>query len=230
MSTFLQNEQRSNNQTHPALSSTNYIVVLSGGMDSATVLGHVMQTKNENDRAKAIFFKYGQNTQDREEWCVDKLCVYYGVKCEKIPMQLRGDTLISNEEHPICSSKNYEVVGRNPIMALFALNVGMKYFGKDSKLKICLGIQGSDDSDYVDCSKEAVVSLGSLIGVLTNGQAELYIPFLECDKKKIVGYGSSIGVPYEYTWSCYVNSETPCGVCPSCKLREEAFKQWSIGG
>ncbi|MGH2637787.1 MAG: 7-cyano-7-deazaguanine synthase, partial [Rhabdochlamydiaceae bacterium] len=54
------------------------------------------------------------------------------------------------------------------------------------------------------------------------------LPLARLDKSQIVKLGTELGVPFELTWSCYNESELPCGTCLSCKLRYKAFAKVGV--
>lgn len=192
------------------------VVILSGGMDSATVLGKVVSEYGRNNTL-CVFFNYGQLTLEKERECINNLCKFYGVDAWQIKLDLLSSGLIEGKD------EDFEVIGRNPLLVLYTLNyVRNVYKDKDTKIRLWVGIQGTDSTDYPDCTKLAVYHLKELVRQLGNN--DLIVPFLENIKKEIIEYGVEIGVPYQFTWSCYTNNEKPCGKCPSCKLRASAFK------
>lgn len=196
----------------------NSIVVLSGGMDSATVLGKLMDIKQgyTNSRTNCVFFEYDQHTQKKEKECAEALCKHYNVDLIVHQLKLHSDGLVSD-------GKDFEVPARNSIFALMCLNIGKQIY-KDEGFDVFLGIQGSDQTDYIDCTEQAINMTAKLVGYLTTNDVAVYAPFSEMSKDGILKIGTKLGVPYEHTWSCYISQEKPCGECPSCKLRAEGFR------
>lgn len=198
------------------------IVVLSGGMDSATVLAKWV-AKLGKENCVALFVKYGQHTSEKEYECAESLCKYYDIDLITVSTSLKSTGLVDFED------TNYEVRARNPILALQAYNVGYNYFKKNPNelfyLHIALGIQGSDHSDYIDCSDGVVKLLDTLIQSLSNEYVSVDVPYLYSSKADIIKEGMELNVPYNLTWSCYIKEDYPCGVCPSCQLRAEAFEK-----
>ena len=198
------------------------IIVLSGGMDSATVLAKSVD-KFRKENCVSLFVKYGQHTSEKEYECAKSLCKYYDIDLITVSTSLESTGLVDFKD------TNYEVRARNPILALHAYNIGYNYFKKDPKerfyLNIALGIQGSDCTDYIDCRDYVVELFDTLIESLSNECASVYVPYLYASKVDIIKEGMELNVPYNLTWSCYVKEDYPCGVCPSCQLRAEAFKK-----
>ena len=57
----------------------------------------------------------------------------------------------------------------------------------------------------------------------TGGKLDLVLPFINMKKAEVMQLGKELGVPFELTWSCYLNSEEPCGHCVGCVGRANAF-------
>lgn len=186
------------------------VVVLSGGMDSAVALAMAVK---DFSYVSAIHFNYGQHTSKTEEMAAKNLASHYSVHLTVVNVPyIKGNSLTGEGD-------TTEVLGRNPLMALWAVNL----FSNWVDTSIVLGIQGSDSTDYADCTVDAVLALKNLIEVSTREQMTLYTPLLKMDKVDIVKKGISLGVPFGMTYSCYFNPEHPCGECDSCKKRAEGF-------
>jgi 7-cyano-7-deazaguanine synthase len=81
-----------------------------------------------------------------------------------------------------------------------------------------------DWSIYPDCRKDYFELLKATTSLSTLWHpVELHAPFIEISKADIMKMGIDLNVPYEFTWSCYQGEERPCGVCPTCVERIEAF-------
>ena len=57
---------------------------------------------------------------------------------------------------------------------------------------------------------------------------KVVLPLANLDKSQVIGLGKKLGVPFEFTWSCYRSDTRPCGRCPACRLRAEAFSSAGI--
>ena len=69
----------------------------------------------------------------------------------------------------------------------------------------------------------------TLMGLFSGGRTgRVILPLAKLSKAKVVSLGARLGVPFEKTWSCYHDGRLPCGECPACKLRREAFQQAGI--
>jgi len=87
-----------------------------------------------------------------------------------------------------------------------------------------------DSSGYPDCTKGFIDNIGNAINTGTKKDTKVVIktPLISISKKDIVDLSIKMNIPIELTWSCYAQSEFACGVCDSCRLRLQGFKQAKI--
>ncbi len=208
------------------------IVLLSGGMDSATLL---WLAKEEFDRVWAISFDYGQRHRVELNYAKE-LAKIAGVEehiVVEMPIyrKLRGSALIDKEvevpkeEYPADRVPVTTVPMRNlnflAIAAAFADSLGINNIG--------IGVHALD-TPYPDCrpefiaSAEAAINAGSALAVEKKVRLHVWAPFLGMTKKEIAFLGKELKVPYELTYSCYMGTEPPCGECPTCIQRKEALE------
>jgi 7-cyano-7-deazaguanine synthase len=200
-----------------------HIVVLSGGMDSATVLARVKRDY-PNDLVIALGFDYGQRHR-REIESARALAHHYAIPYRMVPIGvLHGSALLGSGavpegayDHP--SMDATVVSGRNLLFAAIATGLAEK---NDT---LWFGIHSGDHPVYRDCRPEfwdglrQIVADAYDIGIAT--------PLIALSKADVVRLGYSLDVPYDLTWSCYVGGATHCGRCGTCVERAEAF---SIAG
>ena len=208
------------------------VVLFSGGLDSTTVLVYAL--KHGYD-VYPLTFSYGQRHAieiKQSERTLEK----YGL--------LNRQTIFSIDLTPFvnCSliNKNLEVpeFAENripstyvPSRNLIFLSVASGFAETLGAEKIFIGVNSVDYSGYPDCRPEFVEAFNKTIAVGTKQGVESGIkveaPILNMSKKEIVELGMSLGVDYSLTHSCY--NPTPdwlsCGVCDSCRLRLEGFRQ-----
>lgn len=208
------------------------VVLFSGGLDSTTVLVYAL--KHGYD-VYPLTFSYGQRHAieiKQSERTLEK----YGL--------LNRQTIFSIDLTPFvnCSliNKNLEVpeFAENripstyvPSRNLIFLSVASGFAETLGAEKIFIGVNSVDYSGYPDCRPEFVDAFNKTIAVGTKQGVESGIevaaPILNMSKKEIVELGMSLGVDYSLTHSCY--NPTPdgfsCGVCDSCRLRLEGFRQ-----
>ncbi len=90
-----------------------------------------------------------------------------------------------------------------------------------------------DAQDFPDASPKYFAEMNDLIARSTNGwglagSPEVQLPFSGLKKEEVVAIGLKLAVPFELTWSCWVDGDAPCGACASCKDRREAFEKAGI--
>lgn len=208
------------------------VVLLSGGLDSATVAAQAIADGYE---VIALSFNYGQR-HARELLAAKQVVARLGIKdhfvVEVNLAQWGGSALtdstlsiptegINPNEIPITY-----VPGRNTVFIAIALSLAEAQNAE----AIYLGINAVDYSGYPDCRPEYLeayqhlATLSSKAGL--EGKApKLVAPLVMDSKVEIVHRALRLGVPIELTWSCYQGEETPCGICDSCRIRDRALQE-----
>lgn len=208
------------------------VVLFSGGLDSTTVLVYALKQGYD---VWPLTFSYGQRHAieiKQSERTLEK----YGL--------LNRQTVFSIDLTPFvnCSliNKNLEVpeFAENRIPSTYVpsrniifLSIASGFAETLGAEKIFIGVNSVDYSGYPDCRPEFVEAFNKTIAVGTKQGVESGIkveaPILNMSKKEIIELGMSLGVDYSLTHSCY--NPTPdglsCGVCDSCRLRLEGFRQ-----
>ncbi len=207
------------------------VVVLSGGLDSATCLAIAIQ---RGFRVFALTFDYGQRHR-REVDSARELARHYGVEEHRIaPLdflrQIGGSALTDGRLDvpttgvaPDTIPVTY-VPGRN----LIFLSIASAYAEVVGAEAIYIGVNALDYSGYPDCRPEFIASFTQTALLATKSGVEgapfaVLAPLQHLGKREIVQLGSELGVPYELTTSCYQGGDLACGVCDSCRLRLEGF-------
>lgn len=203
------------------------IVSLSGGMDSATVLGWL---KAEGHQVFAVSFDYGSKHNPFELPCAQKLALHYGVSHTIINLQAVMADFKSNllatggdipEGHYTDKSMSVTVV---PCRNLIMLSIIAGLAESNDCDGVALGIHQGDHAIYPDCRKEFFASVFETIMLATDGKVnKVHAPFLDTDKEGILKWGFEHKVPYQITRTCYKAQELSCGKCGSCVERLEAF-------
>ncbi len=208
------------------------VSLLSGGLDSSTVLSYAISKGYE---VIALSFDYGQRHRKELE-SAKKIADYYGVKHKIMKIDLRaigGSALTDDIEVPDVTlgaiGKEIPVTyvpARNTI--LLSLGLGLAEVTDSSK--IFIGANALDYSGYPDCRPEYFDSINKTFNLATKktvegGKIEVEAPLLRFSKADIVKLAHSLKTPLELTWSCYNGKERACGVCDSCKLRLKGFME-----
>jgi 7-cyano-7-deazaguanine synthase len=202
------------------------VVLLSGGMDSAVLLGWV---RNETDAAgvHALSVDYGQRHR-RELWSAFQLARFYGAEFHRVglpPSLLAGSALTGSGEVP--RGLDYRdpgqaatvVAGRNLVLASLAVAHAARH-GCD---RVYLAAHAGDRAVYPDCRPEFVAGLDR--AAREGYGVSVLAPFAAkgMDKRAVAHLGKSLGVPLDMTWSCYEGGDRPCGSCGACAERSEAL-------
>jgi 7-cyano-7-deazaguanine synthase len=213
------------------------VVLLSGGLDSTTVLAIA---KSRGFTPYALSFRYGQR-HAVELVSAQRVAEAQGVARHVVAdIDLRvfgGSALTSDIEVPkhdaVTDLTNDDipstyVPARNTIFLSFALAYAETVGAQD----IFLGVNALDYSGYPDCRPEYIAAFQIMANLATKagvGGAGLTIhtPLIDMTKADIVRTGSALGVDYGLTSSCYDPSKTgqPCGRCDSCLLRLKGFEE-----
>ncbi len=206
------------------------IVLLSGGLDSATVAAIALQDGYETI---AISFRYGQR-HVKELQAAAKIAQIMGIKEHYLVdvnlAQWGGSALTDTSiDVPItgvdqCIIPITYVPGRNTVFLAIALSLAE---AKDAEA-IYLGINAVDYSGYPDCRPEYLQAFDRLAQLSSKAGLEgkapkLLAPLIADSKVEIVRRAISLNVPIEATWSCYQGEEEPCGSCDSCRIRDRAL-------
>lgn len=215
------------------------VIGLSGGMDSATLLGLLLEQGAE---VHCCSFYYGSKHNEYEKKAAEQIIEYYqqkGCPVYWYPMDLsnaftafQSNLLLSGEAIPEGhyndeTMKLTVVPGRNmifaSIMAGLAESVGAN--------QIALGVHSGDHHIYPDCRQEFIKALDSAIYLSSDRKVEIITPLLKDDKASILKRGLEdfkVPVPYHLTRTCYKDQELSCGKCGSCTERLEAFYNLGI--
>jgi 7-cyano-7-deazaguanine synthase len=212
------------------------IVLLSGGLDSATVLA---LCRAEGKTCHALSFRYGQRHQIELD-AAARVAQALGAASHRIcaidTQCLAGSALTGRGDVPKGRSDDEighgipstYVPARNTLFVAHALALA-ETIGAD---EIALGINALDYSGYPDCRPEwlaavqEVARLGTKVGVSGN-PVRLIAPLVTMSKSDIIRAGTRLGVDYGLTLSCYDPSDegAACGACDSCHLRRRGFEQ-----
>jgi len=213
------------------------IVLLSGGLDSATTL---YWAKKKGFKCLCLNFDYGQRHQ-KEILAARKIAksVRCSLRTIKIQLPWKGSALLDKVTAlPVrfLQAKNLNnsipptyVPARNIIFLSFATS-----FAEAAKAEaIFIGANAIDYSGYPDCRPEfyknfsGAIKTGTKSGVEGN-RIRIFTPLINKTKKEIIQLGTRLRVPYQFTWSCYQGGKRPCGKCDSCQLRQKGFREAGI--
>ena len=216
------------------------VVLVSGGLDSATVLAIA---RSESFECYALTFDYGQRHRFELE-AARKVCDAIGVAQQVIlPLDLRtigGSALTADLEVP--KDRPHEEMEQGipvtyvPARNTVFLSIALGWAEVLGAFDLFIGVNAVDYSGYPDCRPEFVEKFETLANVATKAAVEgagrfaIHTPLIDLTKAEVIRRGLALGVDYSLTHSCYDPNEAgrPCGRCDSCLLRARGFAEVGI--
>lgn len=210
-------------------------MLLSGGLDSATVLAIA---RERGHHCHALSFDYGQRQRvelDAARRIADALgAVEHRILA--IPIGDFGgsaltDPALAVPEQPGDGIPVTYVPARNTVFLACALGYAEVLGARD----IYIGVNAVDYSGYPDCRPEFIAAFEQLANLATKAAVEgartrIHAPLIKLSKAEIIRHGSALGVDYSITLSCYQPDAKgrACGRCDACRLRRAGFEQAGI--
>ena len=209
------------------------VVLLSGGLDSATVLA---MATDLDYQCHALSIDYGQRHRS-ELVAAENVASSMSANLKTIELDLRtfgGSALTDDIDVPEEESEGIPVTyvpARNTIMLSLALAWAEVLGAGD----IFIGVNAVDYSGYPDCRPEFInayeemANLATKAGVIGH-RLTIHTPLLDLSKADIIRQGTDLGVDYALTVSCYQadGQGSACGVCDSCRIRAAGFESAGI--
>lgn len=213
------------------------IVLVSGGLDSCVTLAWARAKLGEN--VVPMMFSYGQ-THAKELSAAAKILEHYKLEenayhvrldmshiragevgqllADKLDVKAAGRTVKDQLGHEVSATF---VPGRNIIFLAYAGSLADQL----GIAHIALGVNAVDYSGYPDCRPDFIKAMNLALIHGLRRPVTLWTPLISLEKKEIIKLGMELEAPLHLTWSCYAGGDSPCGKCPSCIIRVEAFKQ-----
>ena len=220
------------------MATTPAVVLLSGGLDSATSLAIAVR---DGYTPHALSFRYGQR-HEIELAAAGRVAEQAGVKSHviaTIDLRAFGGSALTSDALEVPKDRSPSEMGdgipvtyvpaRNTIFLGFALAYAETLPAAD----IFIGVNALDYSGYPDCRPEYIAAFERLANLATKAGIEgtqkmrIHAPLLHLSKREIVATGLRLGVDYSLTWSCYEPAPggLACGRCDSCQLRLRGFAE-----
>ncbi len=206
------------------------VVLLSGGLDSATVLA---MATSQGFRCYALSIDYGQRHRS-ELVAAEQVAHAHSAELKTIELNLRafgGSALTDDIDVPEQEGEGIPVTyvpARNTIMLSLAL-AWAEVLGADD---IFIGVNAVDYSGYPDCRPEFINAYEEMANLATKAgvvghRLTIHTPLIDLSKADIICQGIAHGVDYGLTVSCYQADEAgrACGVCDSCRIRAAGFEE-----
>ena len=209
------------------------VVLLSGGLDSATVLYDAL---SKGYRCSCLIVDYGQ--RHRRE-IRSARAVARAAGCPSFTAKVRvpwGGSALTDRKIRVPSGRSLARIGRGipptyvPARNTIFLSLALGFAETTGAEAVFIGANFLDASGYPDCRPayyhlmQRVVRAGTKAGVEGKG-IRIITPLIRLTKGQIIRKGMRLGVPYGKTWSCYLGGRRPCGRCDSCLLRAKGFRE-----
>jgi 7-cyano-7-deazaguanine synthase len=213
-------------------------VLLSGGLDSTTVLYRAMK---ECDDCEAVSINYNQR-HGKELSYAAATCARLGISHTVLQLgDMLGKSMLNNPDEPIPDKHYDEIEGVSPTVVPFRNGVMLALLASfacewvrqvdkampdnDVQAILYFGAHADDANNwaYPDCTPEFIGAIANAVYVGSYHSVRLAAPYQFMNKAEIVKEGHALGVPFRETWSCYAGGENHCGKCPTCYSRKEAF-------
>ncbi|HED17575.1 MAG TPA: 7-cyano-7-deazaguanine synthase QueC [Gammaproteobacteria bacterium] len=208
------------------------IILLSGGLDSATTLAMAQQQGYD---CYSLAFDYGQRHRSELEaakrLATQADCVEHRVM--RLDLGLTGGSALTDLAIAVPESETdgipvTYVPARNTVFLSLALGWAEVLNATD----LFIGVNAVDYSGYPDCRPDFIKKFQELANLATKAGVEgscyhIHTPLIDMSKAEIIKAGSALGVDYSETISCYQADDQgrACGLCDSCRLRRAGFEQ-----
>jgi 7-cyano-7-deazaguanine synthase len=210
------------------------VVLLSGGMDSATLL-HAVCRRRGMRRVCALSFDYGQK-HARELSMARRQARAAGVRehrvldCRFLGALVAGGSALTDDAIPVPDLADLAATQEDqpptyvPNRNMILLALSSAFAEAQGIADVFYGAHRQDRYGYWDCTPEFVSRLNGALALNRRNPIRIHAPFARMLKADIVRLGIELGVDFARTWSCYRGGRRPCGACPTCVERAGAFR------
>ena len=210
------------------------VVLLSGGLDSATVLALAQQ---QNYQCYALSFHYGQRSQ-AELAAAKRVAEALKIaehRVVDIDLGQFGGSALTDTDIAVPDAEESDpsdipvtyVPARNTVF----LSMALAWAEVIEARNIFIGVNAVDYSGYPDCRPEYIAAFETMANLATKAGVEghplrIHTPLIDLTKSEIIAAGTALDVPYQMTVSCYQATDQgrACGRCDSCDIRRAGFK------
>ncbi len=221
----------------PSSNPRRAVVLLSGGLDSATTLA---MARSEGYECFAISFDYGQRHRFELEAARKVGDALGATQHIVVPIDLRpfgGSALTSDiavpKDRPTDEMSTGIPITYVPARNTVFLSLALGWAEVLGAYDIFIGVNAVDYSGYPDCRPEFIAAFESMANLATKAGVEgtgafrIHTPLIHLTKAEIIRRGIALGVDYGLTHSCYDPDEQgrSCGHCDSCQLRQKGFAE-----
>lgn len=207
------------------------VVIVSGGLDSVTLLHHLVKT--ERRRPAVLTFHYGQK-HAREIDCARYQAALLGCADHLVlDLALLGPLFAHSAlvDASVAIPQAAEVAG-DPQPATYVPNRNMIFLAlaaahaeSHGAGDVYYGAQRHDLYGYWDTTPDFLARLNQVYALNRKTPVRIHAPFVQQSKADLLRMGLVLGVDYTQTWSCYAGTARACGRCPTCAERLQAFAE-----
>ena len=210
------------------------VIIVSGGMDSVTLLHYLIKTKKVTP--SVITFLYNQK-HDKEVLCAKENAEMLHCKKHRILDISFLESLCSASSlvSPHIEIPDMKDVKDDPQPSTYVPNRNMIFlalaaaYAENCNVNVVYyGAQKHDEYGYWDTTPLFLEQLNQVYGLNRKTRVHIKAPFINYSKADILKLGMSLGVDYGKTWSCYKGEPIACGSCPTCAERLNAFSDCGI--
>lgn len=202
------------------------IVLLSGGMDSVSLLYHIIET---HDVVGSLSFDYGSKHNHKELPFARHHSELLNIRNFAVSLNFMGELFASDllKSGGAIPDGHYEEVSMKKTVVPFRNGIMLSIAGglAESLNAQCVAIaaHAGDHAIYPDCREDFMRAMGDAIQAGTYAGVRILRPFIGMSKAEIASRGYALGVDLGQTWSCYKGGDVQCGTCGTCVERREAF-------
>jgi len=224
------------NVAEPSL--TRAVVLLSGGLDSSTLLHYVCRRLGVGE-VHALSYFYGQKHSrelDMAKWqaaaagaaehMVIDLGFFAGLTA--------GGSALTDPDIPVPDMQAVREEDREqpptyvPNRNMILLSLAAAFAESRGIADVFYGAQAQDEYGYWDCTAEFLRRINRVLSLNRRRPVTIHAPFIAMRKADELRLGRELGVDYAHTWTCYRGATVPCGTCPACAERRAAFRELGI--
>jgi 7-cyano-7-deazaguanine synthase len=210
------------------------VILLSGGLDSTTLLHYVQRTLGVEE-IYALSLVYGQKHAREIEMAAWQAEAVGVTAHRRVDIGFMGDLLLGGSaltdpdvEVPDLEDLDATQLSQPPTYVpnrnMILLSIAAAWAESVGAPVVFYGAQAQDRYGYWDCTVDFVARINDVLGLNRATRVRVEAPFADMSKADLLRIGADLGVDYAHTWSCYRGGESPCGSCPTCVERRRAFE------
>ena len=206
------------------------IVLVSGGLDSLITAGIA---RKECDEIYFLHLNYGQKTEKKEAQVFREIADYFNpqsiLNVDVSYLKHIGGSSLTDDNISVKDFSGESGVPDSyvPFRNAHLITIAVSWAEVVGAQRIYIGAVEEDSSGYPDCRESFYKSFEKTIDLGTKDETTIRIitPIIHKRKAEIITLGKEMLIPLKFSWSCYKNNDKACGVCDSCVLRINAFKE-----